>query len=154
MGEKDTDTETEVDTDSEFAEFTGKATPVRDKPMFTIQKKGTFSLNRAARVLLGDADTPNIPVVLLYNKKRNVIAVRRDAKGRRHSYPVRKQVASDTYLIAGQAFCSHNRIPIEHTRRYEVEFQETPAPTLLIDLNGEELPAQRGRYKNEQPPAE
>ncbi len=69
---------------SGFEEFDRKGVPVGTAPMVTIQKRGSFSLNRAAYDALGKPEQ----LVLLFNPERQVIALRPVGKENPRAYPV------------------------------------------------------------------
>ncbi len=96
-----------------FETFTRRAAPVASTPLVTIQKRGTFSLNRAAYELLGSPEA----VELLYDRDERVMGIRAVDPDTRHAYPMRKQPSSYSYLFAGQAFAKYYGIPIGETRR-------------------------------------
>mgnify|MGYP001362516550 CR=1 FL=1 len=103
-------------------------TPSSD-PHITIQKKGIFSLNRAAYDALGSPDT----VELLYDREARLIALRKVAKSVTHAYKVRAFGKSGmTWLVSGAAFMNYYDIPwsgpVRRTARAEKDM-------LVLDLN-------------------
>lgn len=99
---------------SGFEEFDRRAAPVSATPMVTLQRKGLFSLNRAAFEALGEAQT----VTLLYNRERRIIGIRPTEPSSPRAYPVRRVGQGHTYIIAGTAFTSYYQIPTDTARRY------------------------------------
>src|SRR5215210_2631623 len=98
----------QMSSEFDFEEFDRKSTPIITTPLITIQKRGTFSANRAAFEALGEPEG----IKLLYDKNQNVIGIRPADLEERNSYAMRKQPASDSYLFSGTAFANHNGIPI------------------------------------------
>ena len=124
-----------------FETFTRRATPLAAEPRVAIQKRGTISLNRSAFEALGSPAA----VELLFDKGEQVVGIRPVPPDVRHSYPLRKQPSSFSYLIAGQAFCNYYGIPTGETRRYAAT---TIDDVLAIDLKQDaERPITRGQGK-------
>jgi len=114
-----------------FELFTRRSTPTVKHPQITIQRRGTFSLNEAAFEALGRPQA----VELLYNKARNVIALRGAGTDVKHSYPVRKQPNAHSYLFTGKAFTHFHGIDTDNrAMRYTPQSQGN---VLLVDLNEE-----------------
>jgi hypothetical protein len=87
---------------------------VPDEPMFTLQTRGTLSLNLAAFKALGEPAA----VVLLYDPEEGIIALRKVARNHHNGYPVRKQGASRSYIVAATGFTSYHKINTDDSRRY------------------------------------
>ncbi len=124
---------------SEFELFTERSFSVdKKKPRLAIQKGGAISLNRAAFEQLGE---PGF-VVLLYNRERRAIALRRSTSDVPYRYPVRKQKESPSYLVSGKAFLSHSGIRYGHRviRLY---------PTMEQGMLVAELPDEEEEVTNE-----
>lgn len=113
-----------------FELFTQRATPNEARPLATIQKRGTLGLNKSAVESIGKPDV----VELLFNPEKRVMAIRPARPDSQHTYMLRKQGASDSYLLSMLAFAAHWRIPLGQARRYE---GTTEDGALLIDLNQE-----------------
>ncbi len=113
-----------------FEVFTQRWTPNEARPFITIQKRGTLGLNKSAVDAIGKPDA----VELLFNPQKRVMAIRPAAPGAPHAYLLRKQGASDSYLISMLAFAAHWRIPLGQARRYE---GTTEDGALLIELSQE-----------------
>lgn len=112
-----------------FEEFTGRATPVASNiPRVAIQKRGNMSLNKAAYKALGE---PGF-VVLLYDSGTNSIGLRPSQGNVRHAYPVRKQPNSQSYLVAGHAFCRFYGIDTGFTRAFEPSMEDG---ILVVELD-------------------
>jgi len=87
---------------------------VPDAPMFTLQTRGTLSLNLAAFKALGEPAA----VVLLYDPEEGIIALRKVPRTHHNGYPVRKQGNSRSYLVAATGFASYHKIKTDVSRRY------------------------------------
>ena len=99
----------------DFQEFTGRSTPAVHEPMATVQRSGkSISLNHAAFEALGRAEH----VVLLFDVKRRAIGIKPASADVPHSYAVKRQNHSDSYLVSSSAFTSHHRIDTSVSRRY------------------------------------
>lgn len=106
-----------------FEEFSRKSAGRTNQPKVTIQKGGTMSLNAAAAALLrleGESEEDPIPVVLLYHEGSKTVGMRR-ASGSPNAYMVRKQPASVSYIVSGQAFTKFYGIDTSVARRYDAE---------------------------------
>src|SRR2546421_12749084 len=80
----------------------------------TIQRRGNFSLNRAAFQALGNPQF----VELLFNRSKRLIGFRPTGRDNVHGVPVRKQGSSDSYMIAGLTFTKEYDIDTSIARRY------------------------------------
>lgn len=117
----------------DFELFTGRAIPVVERAMVTIQRKGTMSLNHAAFQALGEPAA----VAMFFNKAKRIVGIRAIDPAESYAYPVRKQAASRNYVLAGQAFTKTYGIDTTAARRYNAELR--PDGMLVIDLEGESL---------------
>lgn len=98
------------------------------EPFITIQKKGIFSLNRAAYEALGAPDA----VELLYNREDRLIGIRKVNKSVGHAYSVRAFGKSGmTWLVSGTAFLSYYDIPIPDPVRRAARVEKN---MLVVDL--------------------
>jgi hypothetical protein len=114
-----------------FEVFDRKAATASKNPMISIQKQGSFSLNRAAYKLLGEPEH----VELLYDPEEKLIGFREVSDNSPRAYPVRPQGESAaTLMIAGQAFTKYYGIDTSLARRYSVEMVDN---ILVLDLKGE-----------------
>ncbi len=114
-----------------FEVFTRRSSrPSATEAMMTIQKRGTFSLNRAAFEGMGEPEA----VELLYDGGERLIGLRPVAASVKHAYPVRKQPNAASYLLAGNAFCAHHGIPVGESRRYNATIVEG---MMVVDLKQE-----------------
>ncbi len=112
-----------------FEPFTGRAAPVVTEPAVTVQAKGTLSVNRAAAEALGYPQR----VELLFDRGARVIGLRPADASVRHSYPLRKQQKSSSYVLAATAFTQAYGIPTDRARRFSAVLEDG---ILVIDLNG------------------
>ncbi len=108
----------------------------------TIQRRGNFSLNRAAFKALGEPKA----VKMLFNRSKRQIGFRPTTPDDFRSVPVRKQGQSDSYMIAGLTFCKEYDIDTTTARRYEVEVQQG---VLIVDLNASSTDATGPRFRND-----
>ncbi len=116
-----------------FEPFQGRRIPVRTtRPEVTHQgKRGTFTLNGPAFEALGKPSA----VELLYDRDERIIGMRRVDPKMPNAYPVRKQTAGETYLVAGQAFSKFYGLNLDGaSRRYPAQMYDD---ILGLDLKGE-----------------
>lgn len=115
------------------------------KEMFvTIQRRGTFSLNRAAFQALG---SPKL-VELLFNRAKRLIAFRPMDLDNGRTIPVRRQGNSDSYMIAGLTFTKEYEIDTSVARRYTAKIQDN---LLVVDLNSPSANATGPRLRKDTP---
>lgn len=122
-----------------FEVFDRRTRPVPSQATITLQKRGTFSLNRAAFRALGEPEA----VELLYDRAERLVGLRNATVDNPFAYPVRKQQNAASYLIAGKAFAQHYGISVGVTRRWPAQMVEG---ILAIDLKepGQEVVTRRG----------
>ncbi len=96
--------------------------------LVTIQRRGNFSLNRAAYKALGEPTA----LKLLFNRSKRLIGFRRADSSELRSVPVRRQHQSESFLVAGLTFCKEFDIDTSTARRYVGKMQEG---VLIVDLN-------------------
>ncbi len=114
---------------SDWELFTRRGAPRRkDVAAVSIQKQGGFNINRVAYERLGQPDA----VELLYNRRQNRVGIRPAAPGVEHSYPIRHQDNSGSFLFSALAFLHHNEIPHIVTRRFNATMEGS---MLVVDLN-------------------
>jgi hypothetical protein len=118
-----------------FEVFDKRAVPATDKPWVTIQKRGTFSLNRAAHEAL---DSPEA-VQLLLDRERQIIGFRATDPDGPIAYPVRRtsakrQTQNSTWVISGGGFCKYYGIDATKARRFIASMEDD---VLTVDLNSE-----------------
>jgi hypothetical protein len=84
-----------------FEVFKGRWQPAsRSIPRVALQRRGNFSLNRAAFQALGQPKT----IVFAYNPTRREIAITAAPPNLNYASPVRKQAATESYLVSATAF--------------------------------------------------
>lgn len=112
-----------------FEVFDKRNAPLAKAPSVTIQKKGIFSINRAAHNLVGAPDT----VELLFDRDAEVIAMKPSDEA--HAYAIRPQTTSDTgqVILSATAFTQFFDIDTSVSRRYKPFEQDG---MLCIDLRG------------------
>src|SRR5260221_10595259 len=93
----------------------------------TIQRRGNFSLNRAAFQALG---SPQF-IELLFNRAKHLIGFRPTDSANGRAIPIRKQGSSDSYMIAGLTFTKEYEIDTSVARRYTAKMQNH---MLVVDL--------------------
>jgi hypothetical protein len=100
-----------------FEVFDKRMTPLAKAPSVTIQKRGVISLNKAAHDLVGNAET----VELLYDRDRNVMALRATDDSSPHAYAVRagSQRGPGQAIVSATAFTAHYGIDTTATRRWK-----------------------------------
>jgi hypothetical protein len=110
-----------------------RAATASKNPMVTIQKTGSFSLNRAAYKLLGEPET----VELLFDREQSLVGFRAVSPTSPRAYPVRPQGKNAaTFMIAGQAFARYYGLDTTTARRYSVEMRDG---ILVLDLKSESI---------------
>ena len=116
-----------------FEVFDKKAATASKSPMVTIQKQGSFSLNRAAYKLIEEPEA----VELLFDRAKQLIGFRPASPDSPRSYPVRPQGKSGaTLMIAGQAFTKYYKLDTSVARRYSAKVTDG---ILVVDLKGESV---------------
>jgi hypothetical protein len=116
-----------------FEVFDKRAATASKNPMVTIQKSGSFSLNRAAHKLLGEPET----VELLFDREEKLVGFRAVSSTSPRAYPVRPQGKNAaTFMIAGQAFAKYYDLDTTTARRYSVEMRNE---ILVLDLKSESV---------------
>lgn len=115
-----------------FELFDKRQAPLAKSPSITIQRRGLFSLNRAAHQLMGEPRQ----VELLFDRRARIIALRPAEVDSPHAYPVRTQSSKNnrgTLMIAGTAFTAFYGIDTTASRRWVPHFEDG---MLQIDLSG------------------
>jgi hypothetical protein len=119
--------------DMPFRVFDKRAAVATKNPMVTIQKQGSFSLNKAAHDLMGSPET----VELLFDPEERLVGFRPVPATNPRAYPVRPQGKNAaTFMIAGRAFAKHYELDTDIARRYSVEKQDD---ILVIDLKSDSI---------------
>jgi hypothetical protein len=132
-----------------FETFKRQRARPNESPYVTIQRRGTFSFNRAAFSALGEPKA----VELLFDREEQLIGVRRVDPTVEHAYIVRPLNRGATWLISGTAFANYYEIDTSVSRRWAAK----PAADgfLVIDLKeaGQEVTSNRRRaVEAHQPP--
>lgn len=115
-----------------FEVFEKRMVPLAKAPAITIQKRGIFSINRAAHNLIGGAET----VELLYDKVDKIIGIRPIDETSPHAYTVRAQSPngdSGQMILSATAFTQYYDIDTDVSRRW-VPYEKDGI--LCIDLKG------------------
>lgn len=95
--------------------------------LVTLQRRGTFGLNAAARAAIGEPEA----VELLYDPDKRLIGFRPVDARLPHAYALRKQGGSNAWLVAGQAFTKRFGIATDTAMRYETTIDDG---VLVVDL--------------------
>lgn len=126
-----------------FEVFDKRLAPLAKAPSVTIQKRGIFSINRAAHNLIGAPES----VELLYDKEKEIIAMRPSTEP--HAYTIRPQSSSsDTgqTVLSATAFTQYFDIDTSVSRRYKPYERDG---MLWIDLQGASVEVRGNRAKRE-----
>lgn len=112
-----------------FEVFDKRKAPLGKTPGVTIQKKGLFSLNRAAAALMGDPSA----VIFLYDRAEQVVGLRPVAADDPHGYPLRPQGKGDSgpLIAAGTLFAQHYDLDVSVARRWVPTWEDG---ILRVDL--------------------
>lgn len=115
-----------------FEVFDKRMTPLAKAPSVTIQKRGVVSLNKAAHDLVGNAET----VELLYDRDRQVMALRATEDSSPHAYAVRggSKRGPGQAIVSATAFTAHYGIDTTDTRRWKPFVEDG---MLCVDLTEE-----------------
>ena len=118
------------------------------EPFLTIQRKGVFSLNRAAFEALGSPDA----VELLYDSEARLIGLRKVDGGLEHAYAVRRLGrggTESTFLVSGTAFTNYYGIETPASIRRSGRME---GDMMVIDLNdpGTEVKSNRRSRRRRQ----
>jgi hypothetical protein len=115
-----------------FEVFDKRMTPLAKAPSVTIQKRGVISLNKAAHDLVDNAET----VELLYDRDRNVMALRAADDSSPHAYAVRNgsKRGPGQGIVSATAFTQHYGIDTSATRRWKPFLEDG---MLCVDLTQE-----------------
>lgn len=132
-----------------FEVFDKRMAPLAKAPSITIQKRGIFSINKAAHRLIDEPDT----VELLFDKDAEIIAMRQSSEA--HAYAIRPQSATrdaGQVILSATAFTQYFDIDTSVSRRYKPFVKDTEMGRLLcIDLKGESVEVYGNRGKNKPP---
>lgn len=127
-----------------FEVFDKRNAPLAKSPSITIQKRGIFSINKAAHKLINEAET----VELLFDKENQVIGLR-PAEVSPHAYAIRTQTGRDggQAILSGSAFTQYYEVDTSVSRRWEPQLRDG---ILCIDLNGPSTEVRGNRAKKTQ----
>ena len=124
-----------------FEVFDKRKAPLAKSPSVTIQKRGIFSLNKAAHKLIGEPET----VELLFDRENLVIGLRAsEVSG--HAYAIRPQTARDNgqVILSATAFTQYYDIDTTVSRRWEPYEKDG---ILCIDLKSHSVEVRGNRSK-------
>ena len=115
-----------------FEVFDKRMTPLVKAPSVTIQKRGVISLNKAAHDLIDNTET----VELLFDRDRQVMAVRATDDSSPHAYAVRSasKRGPGQAVVSASAFTAHYGIDTTDTRRWKPFVEDG---MLCVDLSQE-----------------
>jgi len=107
-----------------FEVFDAQAAPRVKQPLVSLQRKGVFTLNRAAFAALGEPDA----VQLLFDTTERIVGFRSADPDQANSYAVRltepSGSGSGSYAISGAAFVKHYEIPVDCARRWPAQLDD------------------------------
>lgn len=124
-----------------FEVFDKRMAPLAKAPSVTIQKRGIFSINKAAHKLIGEPAT----VELLFDKDNQIVALRESDLP--HAYAIRPQSQRrDTgqVILSATAFTQFYEIDTSISRRYKPYERDG---MLCIDLKGPSVEVVGNRSK-------
>jgi hypothetical protein len=102
-------------------------------PFVTIQKTGSFSLNKAAVNLLGNPEG----VELLFDPEENLIGFKPAALTNPRAFALRTQGGhSSTQMVSGHRFSKYHELDTTVARRYGVEMVDD---ILVLDLKSDSV---------------
>lgn len=124
--------------------FDKRSAAASKAPMVSIQRKGPFSVNRAAHELMGSPEA----VELLYDREQELIGFKPTSLKSPRAFPVRPQGKNTaTLMIAGQSFTRNFGIDTSTARRFPVEMRDG---VLVLDLRGDSVEVTGARSKHVQ----
>jgi hypothetical protein len=123
-----------------FEEWTMRGVRSGVGPAIAIQKGGILSVNREALDALGGAER----VVLLFDREARLLGLRPATADEGHSYAVRQQGDTQSWLISGKSFLRAYDVPTDHARRYAATMQDG---ILVADLKAEATVPRKPRAK-------
>ncbi|GGG71953.1 hypothetical protein GCM10011374_40870 [Kocuria dechangensis] len=132
-----------------FEVFDKRMTPLAKAPSVTIQKRGVISLNKAAHDLIDNAQT----VELLYDRDRNVVALRPADDSAPHAYAVRSgsKNGPGQAIVSATAFTQHYGIDTAATRRWK-PFTEDGMLCVDLTVEGTLITGNRAKTADPAPP--
>jgi hypothetical protein len=124
-----------------FKEFDKRAATASKSPFVTHQRKGPFSMNRAAVELMGNPEA----VTLWFDEDERLIGFKPASLDNPRAFPVRAQGKNAaTFMIAGQSFSKHYGLDTSVARRYAVQMRDD---MLVLDLKSDSVEATGPRAK-------
>ena len=107
--------------------FDKRSRPLGNDAFVTIQRRGTFSFNAAARAGIDDPEA----VELLFDVDERLIGFRPVETSNPRAYSLRKQGNSSNWMLAGQAFTKTFAIDTSTAMRYPAKVIDG---VLVVDL--------------------
>lgn len=113
----------------QFEVFRKRTVPLVKQPYVTIQKRGVFSLNKAAHAALGEPRA----IELLYDPTEKIVGIRSAEETVEHAYMLRSSLAKreSSLLVSGRAFTQYYGINTDISRRWPAYVEDG---ILCIDL--------------------
>ena len=126
-----------------FEVFDRRNAPLAKAPSITIQKRGIFSINKAAHKMIDEVET----VELLFDKENQIIGLR-PVEVSPHAYAIRPQSAREASqaILSATAFTQFYEIDTTVSRRWEPYVEDG---ILCIDLKGVNSIVRGNRAKKE-----
>ncbi len=121
-----------------FEVFDPRATPRVKEPFVTLQRKGVFSLNRAANALLGEPTS----VELLYDTQARIVGFRPVDSDAPTAYAVQTVESGSSFLVAGTRFLAHYDIDHSTSTRWPAYLD---GGVLCINLSKDGQPVERSQ---------
>jgi hypothetical protein len=133
-----------------FEVFKKRMTRPSEQPVVTIQKRGVFSINKAAHTAIGSPKA----VELLYDPEERIVGIRGVDETVKHAYPLRttQKTRDTTFMASGLAFTKYYGIATETTTRWDAYVEDD---ILCVDLKrgGTEIVGNRnGGQRREEGP--
>jgi len=125
-----------------FEVFDKRMAPLAKAPSITIQKRGIFSINKAAHKLINEAES----VELLFDRDSEVIAMRPSTEP--HAYAIRPQSQREAgqAILSATAFTQYFNVDTSVSRRYKPYLDQG---MLCIDLRGSSIEVVGNRAKKD-----
>lgn len=117
-----------------FQEFDKRAATASKSPFVTIQRKGIFSMNRAAYALMGEPEA----VTLMFDPEEQLVGFKPTLISSPRAFPVRVQQNGNTFVVGGHAFTKHYGLDTTIARRYGAENRDN---ILVLDLKAKSTDA-------------
>jgi hypothetical protein len=130
-----------------FEVFDKRMAPLAKAPSITMQRRGIFSITRAAHQLIGNPDT----VELLYDRDRHIIALRPTQPGTAHAYALRPQGVGKTtgpLILSATAFTQYYAIDTSESRRF-TPYLDDGMMCIALDGPSTVVQGNRGRSRSD-----